>query len=128
MGVSKGSDMIQGQKIFSSNELLEGDDDKVSTTQNTKITKEMNNSANNLNSKTIGGDSIVAVKSKKKKQTENRMKENSSKLSESKKLEKVGGKKEIGKKLIKEQSLALDEQGLLPSPNGNDLFELNLRE
>lgn len=56
------------------------------------------------------------------------MKENSSKLSESKKLEKVGGKKEIGKKLIKEQSLALDEQGLLPSPNGNDLFELNLRE
>jgi hypothetical protein len=32
MGVSKGSDMIQGKKIFLSTEQLEGDDDKVLTT------------------------------------------------------------------------------------------------
>jgi hypothetical protein len=37
------------------------------------------------------------------------MKENTSKLSESKKLEKVVSKKDTGKKIINEKSIAYDE-------------------
>lgn len=126
MGVSKGSDMIQGKKIFLSTEQLEGDDDKVLTTQNRKITREKSNSTNNLNSKNIGGDTVVPAKSKKNKQSASRMKENTSKLSESKKLEKVVSKKDTGKKIINEKSIAYDEQSLLSPPTSNDLFDLNV--